>query len=697
MVANKEPLPRTVVDLSTLLLSLLIVFFPLQTKISLASYFAASAVWLLVGYQSKRPWLSFTICGLITSALLIFVFHAPKLSLLFFPLWVLIGWLCRNLGWWKNVCYAVNCIAAHRQAEALRLVILGASGAWSIHPYLTASLVGSGDGAWYASVLADYITQLRAGIFPVWIGQTYFAFMGATFPLRYAPYFQHLAGAIDIVTFHKMGMFALQNATIALSALAGLYSCYFSLTGVLKKSRWFAVPLSFLYITCPGVLAIIYGQDMIMSFMTLPYPPIVFGGIVRSFRENDFKARLMIIGGLAMTWLGHAPIGLWTTALAGLTQIIRLRVRWTTWGDLWKEIATALAFSILASYPFVSVSSLGLTLNAPTNFGAILHYVDEAFPASLLPLSATCTKLSDLQFGYGLFVVLFGCIFYALQTKHKGALMYVSLGCLLLFLLLPIPVITEFLWSHIPGIILTITDKWPMQRLYVDLALLTVFSAAWLLSDCQKILVNHRLYISSVLLLACIWSGFECNKMILRGKYITHPLESSIVLYRSENLPLTKSALSKDFVNPRYFSHGVMDPEMESRILAKNKWHIISSNIEFLAPGYGPAPAGKKPGESLSEVFVSKEDPNPGILNLEPAFKLDPSKHYLLIIEFFPRMYKGVLQILGDDFFREYLLPQSGFELSFGSNRTNSRAIPLWTTSGHTVEVKLRFIPTGSN
>ena len=72
-------------------------------------------------------------------------------------------------------------------------------------PSRRARLYGAGDALWYANMLADYVTQLRAGDVPDLCGQTEFAFNGAVYPLRVAPMYQHLGGLLDLLTGRRSG------------------------------------------------------------------------------------------------------------------------------------------------------------------------------------------------------------------------------------------------------------------------------------------------------------------------------------------------------------------------------------------------------------------------------------------------------------------------------------------------------------
>src|ERR1700690_350402 len=155
--------------------------------------------------------------------------------------------------------------------EYLGLGVLALAAAWLLHPFATGRMYGTGDAVWYAHMLADYVPQLRAGIFPIFVGQTEFAFNGAVYPLRVAPMYQHLAGLLDLLTGRTLGFFALQHLTVIFCGVAGIYACYLTLVRISPERRWSAVGFAVLYLSCPGLLATVYTQDLYMTWMTVPW------------------------------------------------------------------------------------------------------------------------------------------------------------------------------------------------------------------------------------------------------------------------------------------------------------------------------------------------------------------------------------------------------------------------------------------
>jgi len=568
-----------------------------------------------------------------------------------------------------------------RPDELLRWLVLAGVGTWLLLPFFTRQLIGAGDAVWYANMLGDFVTQWRAGIFPVFVGQTDYAFNGAVYPLRVAPLYQHLAGAIDLLTARRLGIYALQHACVIVCGFTGIFSAYATLVSLAPDRRWTAAALAILYLSCPGLLGTIYTQDLYMTWMAVPFVPVAVYGLARSFLRDDLRAQVCLASGLAALWFAHAPVALWLTMICAVGQGLRLAL-WHRNGAAMKRVLAGGAIFIgLAHYPFVSLarletapgkSSVTASLDEPERIGQSVRSV---FPAMLLPVSKHARALSDLQLGYGGWALAF-LIGLTLGKRESRAQRFLFGAALfLLLLLLPIPGLNEGLWRVVPDQIVRITYYWPMQRFYLlSIALLVVaaqlafgsFSSGW----------RHAAGIG--LVLACGWSLWESRQFVAAGRERSQSAEVSARYLRPENRALMNHSYGLFPALPPYFSNGVMHPAAESRLLDRTT----------LSPLEEPAPA-------VSSVpFTAAIDANPGILRLGPTLRLEPGHRYELRFEFEPGNYTGVLQLTGSHFFREYALPQSGQHLAFGAGPGNSHSLSLWTTTEEPEEVTLRFIPT---
>lgn len=568
-----------------------------------------------------------------------------------------------------------------RLPEALRWLLLAGGALWLSHPYFSPRLIGSGDALWYHHLLADAVLQFRAGEFPVYVGQSEFMFNGAVYPHRVAPYHQYLAGLIDLLTGRSLGFFALQHLTLIVTFVGGALAGYFTLTRLDPLRRWSAALLALLYVACPGVMGLAYAQDLYMSVMAIPWVPLALGGAWLTFRENSWRALGMIVAGLGMLWWAHSPIALWTTACVGLQQIVRLAFIRPVAPLLRRGVPAAGALALLVAYPVVSAFLLRAPGESVVPYrmdrALLLKEIQDAFPASILPLNSAASPLSQLQLGYSLgALVVVLAIVAASRRSLRGGLAF-GMVVLLLLLVLPVPGLTRVLWLSFPEPVVGLSLYWPMQRLYIIAAALLVVGLTAVVARAPLPRWAGPALLGG-LLVGAGWSAWQARVFLKAAAFRATLNAESAQWGRTENATPMRHAYHLFGRQPATMSHGVMDPALESRLLD---------------PVTGAQPADPAPVPA-TRTFTGTLDANPGILNLEPALRLEPRRRYRLDFEFLAHDYTGILQITGPEFFREYALPASGNPRAFGTGAAASRSLGLWTTRSEAIDVRLRFIPT---
>src|SRR5665213_855907 len=147
-------------------------------------------------------------------------------------------------------------------AGGARIILIVLAGLALMAPYLTRGIIGGGDAKWYAIAVGDFLEQVRSGVFPVWVGQSRYLYYGGVFPLRVAPYLEHFAALVDLLTGRSLPYFVVLNLTLASSLVLGFLACYLFLGRVIPGRPWMAAVLAFLYASCRGVVGLAYAQDL---------------------------------------------------------------------------------------------------------------------------------------------------------------------------------------------------------------------------------------------------------------------------------------------------------------------------------------------------------------------------------------------------------------------------------------------------
>lgn len=428
----------------------------------------------------------------------------------------------------KNIVDKV--LAIIRDSEVLRLFVLIALTIYAYHPFFSASNIGGADARHYQYMLHDAIIQLENGFFPAYVGQS--LFMPAGTKIIIAPYYLLLGQLLNTLTFGALNTLLIQHLTIFVSAISAALIMYIAIRNVASLLRWQAVFLAFAYISSPGVMSLIFHLDMYFSFMSIPFIPMVFYGLMRIQQKDDAFAYVMTGAALALVWLSHAPIAMWISILSLIFCLLLIAL---TRRNPSKFVALALLFILLCLWQFLPIFSLGLAPSDVQVWSDSISKVDYTLAQLLLPLPDAFLPLSQgknglyfVQLGYPIWFVIALALITAL--RHSGTLlmrfMLVLIAIILLFLY-PLPGIGRFLWSNSPAFILDITNIFPNQRLYVILAAAGCFVGALAL---QKFSGFKRYKINNLITIALtglfIWNAYQVDFFIKHGNAVRSANES---------------------------------------------------------------------------------------------------------------------------------------------------------------------------
>ncbi len=572
-------------------------------------------------------------------------------------------------------------------AENLRWGALVVAGLVLLHPFLIPSSHGTGDSLWYATMLADMMAQIRAGEFPVFIGQSIYQFNGSIYPLRVAPAFHHAGALVDLLTGFTLGPVAALNTLIFGTGLLALTLAYQTLRALLPSARWVACGLSVLYISCPGTLGLAFNTDLFMSWLTVPWLPFVVYGTITSFNDPSYRPLISLAVGLGLLWWGHTPIALWSTLLAAAVQVFRLICnRRHLAAELLPLLAAAALFLSLVAYPVGSVliyppePGVNAAGFQEAYAGSIAHFLATVRPAVWLPLSQNGRALADFQLGYSLWFALgFGLwVAWGRRSAVMLAPLIVAAG---LALLLNAPsVLSQLLWSGVPAFVRNTTGNWAMNRLYLVQSGFIVFGIAAVVAARCPAGTRLPRAVAVTFAVGVLWSVVEAGKFAYGSHRLLRPPESGAMAVLPENVQITRFAYLVFPQLPPYFTHGVAEPALEQRLFRASDGALLSDNFAAAARG-----------TLLGDFDFTAESGTEGkVLLLSKTLRLLPGEHYVLTFNYRAEP-RGLLQIKGATILREYALPEYGEAASFGFGRNRS---PLLGLSNHTAvpqDVELRY------
>lgn len=572
------------------------------------------------------------------------------------------------------------------RGEGWRWLLLTGGALALLHPYTTARFVGGGDARIYAQTLADFLAQVRLGEFPVLAAQSAFAPNGEIHPLRTAPAFYYVGGLVDLVTWGAFPAVAVQNIVIVAHGLAAAFTSYLALSAAnLQRGHgWLAALFAALFLTSPGVLAPLFGGDLIASWLTLPWLPLLVLAWTRTVdTPEDFRWPLLATVALAALWLAHAPIAFWGTLcslpfglFAGWSRLRRHRG-----GEI---VGLCGLFAALAGFVFASVFALDLpddpNIRAAVQAGAIEASLSAAWQGFLRPVSPDASALlTDLQLSPALWLMAAVSILAVGRVPRTSFQLLLLIGGALVVLLLPLTGRT--IWPAMPDLVLASTEKWPSQRLFLLLSAVVPFLGLAAFTAWSSARPRFARDLGVVLLLTAAWSVLEAGKFVRRGWSVTHSAAATAEKFLPANLPLPRYSFEYFGALPRTFSHGPVPPAAQLRLLAQDSLEVIVQNTTTPLQMHAPATALAFQSTNYGGQFS--------------ALQIPPNQVGLLNFEFGSAPLSGALQIEGPSLRQEFSLPSSGEEFAFGSAPGNARTLLIENAGVQPLPLAMKFIRAG--
>jgi len=554
-------------------------------------------------------------------------------------------------------------------------------------PFLTSRALGTSEAYNYSLAVADAVLQERAGTWPALAGQSEYAFNSRIHPVRTAPYLTAFAGAIDFVTFRSLSFWTLQNLTVALSLVAGALTCYWALRRVTPAEHGTAAFLAAAYVLSPGVLAPAYTMDLYMTVMIVPYLPLVLAGNLAQFERRTFTGLAWLAAALAACWLAHPPVAVWAGTATIILQLGAFLVRRPAWRDLPVILGCAAVFLALAAFGLAAALTISdySDITHVRDTTMILSEINRAAPSALRPVSDQAGQLGDFQLGYGYAAAGLLALGLGVWRRNLRSLLLIAIAASYLTLTLPVPSLTPWLWNHLPTLFLSLTNQWPMQRLYLPATTLIIFGFAlvWRAPPVTSPLARDLR--RAVLVLVVGWTCWQSWHYLSRGFRSHKSAAETVQSHLPSNVELTLISYAI-ILTPGDFSNGVMDPAAGFRLLAPGDLRELASNWA--------TPLPSSPETQRGKLFATPGD-SPDVLDLPHAFTLQPGARYRLTLKFLVPPGNALLQLRGPSLSRKYILPTSGGERAFGMLPGHNPALSVWTSQSTPEQFQLRLVGGG--
>ncbi|MDX2187069.1 MAG: hypothetical protein SFV32_09055 [Opitutaceae bacterium] len=566
-------------------------------------------------------------------------------------------------------------------SEWLRWLCILAAGLFATLPLRAGGQVGSGDAYWYTVMIADFLQQAREGTFPVWVGQSEFAFNGGIFPLRIAPALQHLCGLIDCMTGRSLSPLQVTKLVLHCTLLAQgliLYACLIRLMG--GRSRTACALLAVLAILSPALISPLYLGDQYMQTLAMTVAPVVMLSWMRWIEGPKGDDQWVWGLSLAAAWWAHAPLAAWLTGLSFLVFAAGAAARRNP-ANLGVSAARVGLPALLGLYPIISISAIDNRVRISPPPLAFMEQIEIYAPHSFRILEATNVQNGAYQLGFSLLLLGVGALVYLLLRGRWQERLLCAIAVGLACSIYPVPVITPTFWRVMPEAFRSLTNIWPYQRVVPLLAVLAVVLCALLV----RRLVSPKAPLVVALALPFVaWSGQQAHQILLASTRTLVPATSAEAQLHKDQAILTRYSYSAFERTPRYFSHGYMDPVLENRLLRPDTEEVLISNVEAAAPRIdGQAPPSLVERGALK---VAAGD-NRGFAFF-PGPVLKRGEHYAMRLDL-PTGVIGDLVVKRTSTTLDYPLPdsgmgtQSGFPpAAFGSTLTSSRVLPFRANKG---------------
>ena len=298
-----------------------------------------------------------------------------------------------------------------------------------------------------------------------------------------------------------------------------------------------------------------------------------------------------------------------------------------------------------------------------------------------MPLATPADPYSIFQPGWGLGACFALGVLSLWGSRPLGAKLFFAASLGLVICFFRVPLASNFIVGRFP-VNFTLMCGVPLDlRMAPVIASFTAMGGVVWLATSKHEGPTARVLVGCVLGALVLWSGFQSEHLRRHVRTATGTLDYTDRNLRTENAVLDAYAYLLLPI-PTYFSHGKMDPVLESRLLDG------SGNV-LVGPMEDARAMEARGVERIART--AQRVPNSATwFQLGPVITVEPGEHKLLRFAFDPAIdCRGYLILVAEHSYREYHLPDSGLERGFGVGGLRTSVLSLWNSGTDAEHYKL--------
>ena len=406
------------------------------------------------------------------------------------------------------------------------------------------------------------------------------------------------------------------------------------------------------------------------------------------FALQGYRAGWAIVGavGLGIVALRSTP---WLVALASafafallLSWVLRKWGRGEPRRGALEVIALSLVLGCLVGQAFMSArGDAGIN---PTPSATLLANSKE-YADILTPLG----EVGILRPGLAIMLIALGVTVGITQVRSPAFRIIWLGGVFLSLTYFRLPWVSDFIVATFPGYLAVVCNLgFCLRVIPVIVSLAALGGVFWFREVGSRRPAQARAALG--LLALSLGVGLvQVVRFAQRERVLTAAPEYNAKYIRADETRITRYAYDLVPV-PSYTTDGITDPRLECRLISAEGRVILAPDDQARAAEF----SGSRSIPLKASAILNTQ----GWYSLSRAVSVPPGKSLLLRFLFrTDHAYSGWLFLASENEYREYQLPSSGFERSFGSGQKNSRVILLWNSGKETEHFEITYRPSAGD